>query len=134
MRHTRLRHGSTPITAGRSAAGRVAAARGRQPAWYWAICLLRGELRALGVVTQACGVAAAISQGGRPEPSSIVARSKAIFGETSRVDGSPRGFALQVIEADQLDETLNKNMTNGNRVVMGAELASTMGAAVGIII
>jgi lambda family phage portal protein len=39
------------------------------------------------------------------------------------------GFALQVIEADQLDETLNKNLTNGHRIVMGVEL-NEWGAAV----
>ena len=39
------------------------------------------------------------------------------------------GFALQVIEADQLDETLNKNLSNGHRIVMGVEL-NEWGAAV----
>ena len=42
---------------------------------------------------------------------------------------NPFGFALQVIEADQLDESLNKNLTNGNRIVMGVEL-NEWGAAV----
>jgi len=39
------------------------------------------------------------------------------------------GFALQVVEADQLDENYNTTLGNGNRIVMGVEL-NEWGAAV----
>ena len=37
--------------------------------------------------------------------------------------GNPFGFALQVIEADQVDDTYNDTLPNGNKVEMGVEMA-----------
>lgn len=38
-----------------------------------------------------------------------------------KIDGNPYGFALQLIEADHVDENYNKVLANGNKIRMGIE-------------
>lgn len=51
-----------------------------------------------------------------------IARDGEILVHMVRGAENPFGFALQLIEADHLDETYNTTLTNNNRVVMGIEL------------
>ena len=51
-----------------------------------------------------------------------VARDGEILVRKIRGADNPFGFALQLIEPDHLDEDLNKDLQNGNRVKMGVEL------------
>lgn len=51
-----------------------------------------------------------------------VARDGEILIRKIRGADNPFGFSLQLIEADHLDEELNKELKNGNRVKMGIEL------------
>lgn len=51
-----------------------------------------------------------------------VARDGEILVRKIRGASNPFGFAIQLIEADHLDEELNKDLKNGNRVKMGVEV------------
>ena len=53
-----------------------------------------------------------------------VARDGEILIRKIRAAENPFGFSLQLIEPDHLDEDLNKDLQNGNRIKMGVELNS----------
>ena len=58
-----------------------------------------------------------------------IARDGEVLILMARGFGNPFGFALQIIEADHLDENHNLTLPNGNNIVMGVEL-DKWGAAV----